>query len=82
LKDMHKETRPDVPDDKTVLFLDIEVLPFSLIHLLRPGDYKLELIVAADNMSPVKKVVEIVHGGNWFDDEKEMLEKGVGLILD
>lgn len=82
LKHIHKETKSDVPDDKTVLFLDLEVSPFTLIHLLQPGNYKLELIIAADNRSPVKKVVKIMHAGNWFEDEKEMFEKGVGLILE
>lgn len=82
LKHIHKETRPDVPDDKTVLFLDLEVSPNTLIHLLQPGNYDLELIIAADNTPPVNKVVKIMHSGDWFDDEKEMFKKGVGLILD
>jgi hypothetical protein len=81
LKYIHRETIPDVAEDRTVLSLALEVLPFTLIHLLKPGNYKLELIIAADNCSPVKKVLKIMHSGNWFDDEKEMFQKGVALIL-
>ncbi|HXX35843.1 MAG TPA: hypothetical protein VEM15_15340 [Thermodesulfobacteriota bacterium] len=82
LRHIHNETRPDVPQDKTVLFLDLEVAPFTLVHLLQPGNYELRLIIAADNLRPIKKVVKIVHSGNWFDDEKDMFEKGVKLSIE
>ena len=82
LKHLHKETKPGVPNDKTALFLDLEVLPFTLVHLLQPGSYKLNLIISADNSSPVKKVVKIMHSGNWFEDENKMFTKGIGLVLE
>ena len=82
LKHIHNETRPDVPQDKTVLFLDLEVAPLTLIHLLQPANYELKLIIAADNLPPIKKVVKIMHSGNWFDDEKDMFERGVKLIME
>jgi hypothetical protein len=82
LKHIHNEIRPDVPQDKTVFFLDLEVAPFTLIHLLQPGKYKLKLIIAADNCGPIKKALKIMHSGNWFDDEKDMFGKGVKLIIE
>jgi hypothetical protein len=82
LKHIHNEIRPDVPKDKTVLFLDLEVAPFTLVHLLPPGNYELKLIIAADNCRPIKKVLKIMHSGNWFDDEKTMFEKGIKLTIE
>jgi len=82
LKHIHKETKPGLPEDKTALFLDLEVWPYTYVHLLQPGSYKMDLIIAADNTSPVKRVVKIMHSGNWFEDEKEMFTKGVKLALE
>jgi len=82
LKHIHNEIRPDVPKDKTVLFIDLEVAPFTLFHLLPPGNYELKLIIAADNCRPIKKVLKIMHSGNWFDDEKTMFEKGINLTIE
>ena len=81
LKHIHNETRPDVPQDNTILFLDLEVVPLTLFHLLQSGYYELELIIAADNRPPIKKVLKIMHNGNWYDEEKDMFEKGVKLEI-
>jgi hypothetical protein len=81
-KAVHKETKPTVSDDKTILCLELEVRPLTLIHLLQPGEYKLELIVAADNVKPKRKIVSIGLTGDWFETENEMFEKGVVLSID
>jgi hypothetical protein len=64
------------------LCLELEVRPLTLIHLLQPGEYKLELIVAADNVKPKRKIVSIELTGDWFETENEMFEKGVVLSID
>lgn len=77
LKPIHKETLPDLPEDKTVLCLSLEVTPFTRIDLLKPGNYKLELLIAGDNASPKKKVVKIMHSGNWFEKEEDMFRERI-----
>ena len=50
--------------------------------MLKPGIYKLELIIAGDNASPIKVELTIIHAGNWFDTENDMFnEENVRLKL-
>jgi hypothetical protein len=72
---IHGEARTDVPADRTIMSLALEQLPFNKIHLLRPGNYRLQLIVVADNAAPIKKVIEINHAGYWLNNEKEMFDE-------
>ena len=81
-KSMHRETKPGVPEEKTILCFALEAHPLTLVHLEPPGDYKLELIVAADNAEPIKKTVRIELTGDWFETEKEMFSRGVKLSLE
>lgn len=67
--------------DQTVLRLDVMWPPNTLGHLLRPGTYKLRLVVESTNAMPVTKWIEIVHTGKWFDDEQEMLSTGLQVRL-
>jgi len=74
-----QQTLPGVPDEQTILELDLEVAPSTLSHLIRPGEYRLELKVAAANARPVTKVLEINLTGEWFDEESKMFAEGIGL---
>jgi len=68
-----------VPKASTIFSLDLEVNPNTKSNLLAPGTYRLELQVAAANSAPVERVVEITVTGQWFADERKMLQDGVGL---
>lgn len=74
-KPVHKESLPNVCDRQTLLCLAVEAPPITRVHLLRPGTYRLELTIAADNAAPKKIWVKIVHGGGWFDTEEEMFKE-------
>lgn len=50
-------------------------------HTLSRGEYRLHLLVAAANIKPVKRVLELDLTGPWYDDEDTMLSKGVTIRL-
>lgn len=74
------ETLHNVAEDKTILALALEVLPNTLTHLLAPGAYQLELVLAAANASPKSKRLEITLPGEWFSDERKMFSDGIGIM--
>jgi hypothetical protein len=43
--------------------------------------YRLELKLAAANVAPIDKTVELDVKGNWFDEEEVMFRNGIGLRL-
>jgi hypothetical protein len=73
-------TLPGVPEDKTVLALELEAKPNTLTDLLPPSVYRLELILAAANASPKVKRLEITLTGEWFPDETKMFSDGIGIV--
>ena len=46
-----------------------------------PGTYRLYLRVAAENSKRIDRVIEITLHGEWYDDEEEMLTKGIELKM-
>jgi hypothetical protein len=74
-----QQTLSDVPEDQTILELDLEVAPNTMSHMIRPGVYRLELKIAAANARPVTKTLEINLTGQWFDEETKMFSDGIGL---
>lgn len=71
--------RPAVSSDETVLSFDTVRKTYALSHLQPPGLYRLTVLIAASNARPVARHLEINLTGKWFDDDSEMLEKGVGV---
>jgi hypothetical protein len=70
---------PSVPQDQTILALDLEVQPNTLTHLVAPGEYRLTVRIAAANAKPVTKVIELNHTGRWYPDEQTMFSDGFGM---
>lgn len=70
----------NVSANKTILELELEIIPNTLTHLIPPGVYRFELKLAAANVEPVTKTLEINHTGDWYQDENEMFAKGIGMI--
>lgn len=67
---------PQVPSHLPILDLAVEARVNSLPHLLAPGTYRLQLVVAASNAKPVSQTVAITITA-WNADEDEMRRHGV-----
>lgn len=74
-----REDISDVPDDQTILALDLEFRPHIGSHLVRPGVYHVHLQIAAANSPPIKMTLELSITGNWFADEPRMFSEGLGV---
>jgi hypothetical protein len=66
---------------QTALSLDLVVKPNTFSYLLPPGTYRLKLVLGAANAQPVTRWVEIVHSGQWFSNEQQMLSTGLQIRL-
>ena len=81
------EKRADFADvegfakEKCLFELAVEFPSATRSHLLQPGVYRLELKLAAANVAPIDKTVELDVKGNWFDEEEVMFRNGIGLRL-
>ena len=58
----------------TLLVLDVEVSPNTGSHLILPGEYRIKLVFAANNLSPINKIYSLIIADKWTEDQKEMLE--------
>ncbi|MFI5097219.1 MAG: hypothetical protein ACHQT6_04520 [Candidatus Acidiferrales bacterium] len=72
---------PNVPDDKLILVLDLQVEPNSGGHLLGPGFYQLTLAIAAGNAKPSNYLLDITFTGDWYDEPDRMFADGVRFHL-
>jgi hypothetical protein len=64
---------------KTSLVLTVEAPPNTGSHILSPGTYRLELLVAGSNAARIAHVIQIRLAGEWFDTEEQMFLDGIGL---
>lgn len=74
----------DVPslgltDQQTSLAFDVMVVPNHRGHIIGPGKYQLDILVAAENVRPIRRTIAIVLRGTWNRDETKMLRDGVGV---
>jgi hypothetical protein len=63
VREMSGENLPNVPPGDAILGLDLEVKAYSMGHLLEPGTYRFNLILAASNSPPRRYDLEIVFPG-------------------
>lgn len=63
----------------TSLAFDLMVAPTHMGHIIGPGVYRLDILVAAENAVPLSRTVEITLRGPWYPDEAQMLRDGVGV---
>lgn len=63
--------------NETVLTLDVEVPPNTGSHLIFPGEYRIKLIFAANNFSPISKIYSLIISDRWTESQEEMLEKNI-----
>ena len=76
----HKVGTAGVSQD-VKLILDTEVVPNTRSNECSPGEYELNLRIAASNSLPLEALCTITLPGKWFDDESEMLSQGIGIVI-
>lgn len=64
------------------LAFDLIALPNHRGHIVGPGEYQLDILVAAENVPPKKGLVSITVRGPWFGDEATMFRDGVGVAVE
>lgn len=62
---------------KVTLVLDVEVEPNIGSHLIFPGEYRIKLLFAANNLSPIEKIYSLIIADKWTEDQKEMFDKNI-----
>ena len=74
-------TRLALTDRQTSMTFDLISAPNHRGHIIGPGDYRLNILVAAEDIRPLKRTVEIGLRGTWHADEATMLRDGIGLTV-
>lgn len=68
----------NITENPEIVFqLDLAVLPHTGSHILLPGDYKMKILFAANNLKPIEKTYRLLIKDKWSDDEKEMLNDNI-----
>jgi len=71
--------RLQLNNNQTSLAFDLMVAPNHRWHIVGPGEYQLDILVAAENARPLARTVLISLRGTWDSDETRMLRDGVGV---
>lgn len=71
----------DLTYQQTSLTFDLISAPNHKGHIIGPGDYRLEVLVAAENARPITRTIAISLKGIWDADETKMLRDGVGISV-
>ncbi len=78
--------REDAPalglsDQQCSLVFNLITRPNHRGHIVGPGKYQLDILVAADNVRPLKKTIAISLAGPWDANETTMLRDHVGIAV-
>jgi len=77
------ETPPaPYPTNRTAMAFDLMVAPDHRGHIVGLGEYELEVLVAAENARPLRKLVKLGLTGDWHADEQRMLRDGFGIAVE
>jgi hypothetical protein len=68
-------------NQQTSLAFDLIAPPNHKGHIIGPGEYQLDILVAAENVRPIKRTITISLRGTWDADETKMLRDGVGVTV-
>jgi hypothetical protein len=71
----------NVPNDEPILSLDVEAPPITKSHLVRRGQYRLQLKIAASNCAVVDKTIELTLTGSWFEQSERMFREGLAIRI-
>jgi hypothetical protein len=77
------EDRPSLglTDQQASLTFDLMAAPNHRGHIIGPGEYQLDILIAAENARPSKRMVTISIRGPWYAEEARMLRDGVGVTV-
>lgn len=64
-------------NSRVVLELCTETSPNTGSHIIFPGEYRIKIIIAANNLKPITKIYSLVITDNWTDNQSEMFEKNI-----
>ncbi len=78
--------REDAPrlgltSQQTSLAFDLMAAPNNREHIIGPGEYQLDVLVAAENARPIRRTIAISLPGTWYTDKTQMLRDGVGVTV-
>lgn len=73
--------RLQLNNNQTSLAFDLMVAPNHRGHIIGPGEYQLDILVAAENARPLARTVSISLRGTWDPEETRMLRDGVGIVI-
>jgi hypothetical protein len=68
-------------DQQCSMVFNLIVRPNHKGHIVGPGKYRLDILVAADNVRPIKKTIAISLQGPWDANETIMLRDHVGVAV-
>jgi hypothetical protein len=67
----------ELSSEQTALALDLMYRPPDRVHIIGHGSYQLDILVAAENHTPILKTVQLNLTGTWYDNEGKMLKDGI-----
>lgn len=74
--------RLNLTPQETSLAFDLMAAPNFKGHIIGPGDYRLKILIAAENSRHrIARTVSLSLNGRWFADETRMLREGVGVSI-
>lgn len=77
---LHEDNpRLNLNNNQTSFTFDLIAAPNHRGHIVGPGEYRLDILVAAENARPLARTVSISLNGTWDPDETRMLRDGVGV---
>jgi hypothetical protein len=78
LRRQEQNPRLRLNDQETSLTFDLITAPNNKRHIIGPGNYRLNILVAAENIpQPLDRTISLSVTGNWYPDEATMLRDGV-----
>jgi hypothetical protein len=73
--------RLNLTDQQTSMAFSLIATPNHMGHIIDPGEYRLKILIAAENARPLEKTLSIDLRGAWHIDETIMLRDGVGVSV-
>jgi len=71
-------TRFGITQTSEVIFqLATHVAPNTGSHILKPGDYRIKIVVSGKNIKTQTKTYNLIFRDAWTDDEEEMLTQNI-----
>lgn len=62
-----------------VFRLDVAKPTFIGSHILEPGNYKIKIKIAANNLKPKTTIYNLAFKDEWLDDEKDMFTRNISI---